>query len=138
PAPEQVQAALAVLLGEFLVDFPFANPASKANALALMLLPFVREMIDGPTPNHHIGASTEGTGKGLCAAACAFPALGREIELNPQKENEAEWRKALTSAFMAGGEHFFIDNITLCPIDSGTLAPARAGRVLGGPVLGRD
>jgi hypothetical protein len=132
PTSHQVEAARALILDELLVDFPFANQASKANALAATLLPFVREMIEGPTPPHHFEASTEGTGKGLCVAACAFPALGREIDLNPQKESEAEWRKALTSAFVSGGSHFLIDNMynplgwdnTPMPVDSGTLAAA--------------
>jgi hypothetical protein len=132
PMEAQVEQARQLLLGELLVDFPFANEASRANALAVMLLPFVREMIDGPTPNHHFTASTEGTGKGLCAAACAFPSLGREMDLNPQKASEAEWRKALTSAFVSGCTHYVIDNMsnlpswdqTPMPVDSGTLAMA--------------
>jgi hypothetical protein len=136
PTDEQVEQAKSLLFGHLLVDFPFANQASRANALAVTLLAFVREMIDGATPNHHFGASTEGTGKGLLAAACAFPALGREIELTPQKENEAEWRKALTSSFMSGATHFFLDNITLCPLDSGTLAAAWTVRFWRDRILG--
>ena len=116
-------------------DFPFANAASRANALAVMLLPFVRLMIDGPTPPHHFTASTEGTGKGLCASACSYPYLGRELDINVQKESEAEWRKALTSFFMSGGSHYFIDNMYNPPgwddvprdVDSGGLAAAWTG-----------
>jgi putative DNA primase/helicase len=89
-------------------------------------------MIDGPTPNHHFEASTEGTGKGLLAAACAFPAIGRELDINAQKESEAEWRKALTSAFISGSSHFLLDNMynplgwddVPQEVNSGTLAAA--------------
>ena len=101
-------------------------------------------MIDGPTPNHHFEAATEGTGKGLCAAAAAFPAQGREVDLNPQKESEAEWRKALTSAFMSGVPYYLIDNMynplgwddIPMPIDSGTLAMAWTTRFYRDRILG--
>jgi hypothetical protein len=62
PGESDVREALSLLLGDLLGDFTFANQASRANALAVMLLPFVRLMITGPTPNHHFTASTEGTG----------------------------------------------------------------------------
>jgi len=52
-APE---AALALILDELLVDFPFVSKADMAHALALMLLGFVRDLIDGPTPLSWIGA----------------------------------------------------------------------------------
>lgn len=144
PTDADVAAAKELILGELLIDFPFANKASRANALAVTLLPFVRPLINGPTPNHHFTASTEGTGKGLCAAACAFPAIGREIDLNPQKESSAEWRKALTSAFMAGVSHFLIDNFenpkgwddALLPVDSGVLAMAWTTRYWRDRILG--
>ena len=144
PTSDDIESAKALLLNDLLVDFPFAEDASRANAFGLMLLPFVRYMIEGPTPNHHFSASTEGTGKGLCAYACAFPALGRELDFSPQKESEAEWRKALTSAFLSGANYFFIDNIInpvgwedmLLPIDSGTLAMAWTVRYYRDRILG--
>ena len=144
PTSRQIAAAKNLLLDDLLVDFPFANRASRANALAVMLLPFVRQMIDGPTPNHHIEASTEGTGKGLLAAATAFPALHREIDLNPQKESEAEWRKAITSALVSGCSHFLIDNMynpagwdnVPMDLDSGTLAMAWTARYWRDRLLG--
>jgi len=55
------------LLDELLIDFPFADEASRANALALLLLPYVRPLIVGPTPLHLITAPTQGTGKDLLA-----------------------------------------------------------------------
>jgi hypothetical protein len=145
PTPLDVYEAKCLILDELLVDFTFANQASRANAVACMLLPFVRLMIDGPTPNHHFTASTEGTGKGLLASACAFPYLGRDIDVNSQKESEGEWRKALTSFFLSGNTVFFVDNLSNVPgwdgepqiIDSGTLAmawtaPRYTDRLLGG------
>jgi hypothetical protein len=145
PDSEDVRWAKSLLIDDLFCDFPFANAASLANAVALTLLPFVRSMVSGPTPLHHHTAATEGTGKTLLAVACSYPSLGRELNLNPQKEGESEWRKALTSTFMAGHTHFFIDNLnnppgwdgTPTPIDSGVLAlaltaPYYVDRKLGG------
>jgi hypothetical protein len=144
PSTAQVEAAKDLIFKEYLVDFPFADDASKANALACMLLPFVRLMIDGPTPLHLFEASTEGTGKGKLARACAFPALGRELSAMSQREDEAEWRKSFTTMFQSGGSHLYIDNLynpkswdgTPMPIDSANLAfaltePIWVDRILG-------
>jgi len=65
------------LLDSLLGDFPFADQASRANALALLLLPFVRPLIDGPTPLHLIEAAKPGTGKGLLADVVHAIATGR-------------------------------------------------------------
>lgn len=145
PTARQVKAAKSLLLDDLLIDFSFANQASRAGAVAFTLLPFVRSMIAGPTPLHHVSASTEGTGKTLLVIACAWPSLGREINLTPQKESDAEWRKAITTAFMVGATHFSIDNLNNplgwddipIPVDSGVLAmaltaPFYTDRILGG------
>lgn len=145
PTPSQVETAKCLLFDDLFIDFPFSTRASKANALAVTLLPFVRLMIDGPTPLHVFEASTEGTGKGKLANACAYPSLGRDLCSTPQKEDEAEWRKAITTTFMSGASHFYIDNMynprgwddTMLPIDSASLAlaltqPYWKDRILGG------
>jgi hypothetical protein len=46
-----VQAAKHLLVQDLLVDFPFDSQASLAHALALVLLPFVRPLIDGRRPS---------------------------------------------------------------------------------------
>lgn len=132
PKPHEVDAAKALIFDDYLCDFPFDGPTSKANALACMLVPFVRLVIPGPTPMHEFGASTEGTGKGKLANACAFPSIGRPLSASSQKEDEAEWRKALTSTLMTGDTHLYLDNMNNptswegvpLPIGSGNLAKA--------------
>jgi hypothetical protein len=57
--------ALAWLFDELLHDFPFADEASRAHTLALVLEPFVRPAIHGPTPLYLIDAPIRGAGKGL-------------------------------------------------------------------------
>lgn len=144
PTVADVEQARGLLLDDLLVDFIFKTQASKANTIACMLLPFVRAMIDGPTPNHHFGASTEGTGKTLLATVAAYPSLFRELDLSPQKESEAEWRKALTSWFAKGASHVYIDNMynpmgwddMPLLVDSGTLAMAWTSRYYRDRLLG--
>jgi hypothetical protein len=145
PSDADVANALSLIFSDLLVDFPFCDQASKANALAALILPFVRRMIDGPTPLHAFEAATEGTGKGKLAKACAYPSTGYELNSSPQKENEAEWRKAITTALMSGRSHIFFDNMynplgwdnAPLPIDSASLAsaltqPVWTDRILGG------
>src|SRR5262249_21633154 len=55
------------LLYELLLDFPFVSDADRTNAIAVLLLPFVRNLIDGPTPLHLIEKPTPGTGASLLA-----------------------------------------------------------------------
>lgn len=144
PTPAQVETAVRFIVDDYLGDFPFADQASRANAVACMMLPFVRPMIDGATPMHLFEASTEGTGKGLLAQACAFPSLGRDLRSSPQKEDEAEWRKSITSILTGAPSHIYYDNMynpvnwrdDMLPIDSGTLALAITQRVWTDRILG--
>ncbi|MGG5819616.1 DUF7146 domain-containing protein [Falsiroseomonas sp. HW251] len=54
PTATDVAGARSLLLDELLGDFPFTSEAERAHALCLLLLGFVRAMIDGPTPLHLI------------------------------------------------------------------------------------
>jgi hypothetical protein len=110
PTQENIRAARR-LLDNFLVDFPFANEASKAHALAFMLLPFVREMIEGPTPLHLFDAPKAGTGKSLLMGILSnvFIPYGAAMQTAPKEEDE--WRKRLTTNFRDGQSHLLFDNI---------------------------
>lgn len=121
PTPENVDRARSLLLDDLFVDFPFRDDASRAHAVALFLLPYVRPMIAGATPLHLIDAPTPGTGKGLLGDVCAIPALGRELPSTTAGKDDDEWRKRITAALMDGGAFVSIDNITQ-PLDSGALA----------------
>ena len=48
PTPADVAAARALICDELLGDFPFVSPAERAHAVALLLLGFLRGMVDGP------------------------------------------------------------------------------------------
>ena len=85
--------AVATLREDLLGDFPFVGPADLAHALALILLPFVRDLIRGPTPLHLVGAHVRGTGKSLLARCAAIPAMGRKVA--PTTFSEANLMAAL-------------------------------------------
>lgn len=112
PTLQEVVAARALILDDLLVDFPFDGPAERANAVAALLLPFVRPMISGPTPLHFFEAPVPSTGKGLLAATIGIVATGMPVTATPLPETNDEIRKAITSALLGGAEFIFFDNIT--------------------------
>src|SRR5207248_3320586 len=74
PGQADVQHAVRLIVDDLLGDFPFVAQAERAHAVALLLLPFVRSLIDGLTPLHLVEAPSPGTGKGLLVTACLMPA----------------------------------------------------------------
>jgi hypothetical protein len=67
PTAADLDRARALIVDDLLIDFPFVSDPDRAHAVALFLLPFVRELIAGPTLLHLIEAPTMGSGKGLLA-----------------------------------------------------------------------
>lgn len=137
PTEADVARARSLVLDELLVDFPFVSEADRAHAVALFLLPFVRDLVDGPTPLHLIEAPTEGSGKGLLAEVCLIPAVGRRFGTMTAGRDSEEWRKAITSALRAGHDVTWIDNVTR-PLDSGDLAAALTTHVWEDRLLGKS
>lgn len=138
--PKHVDEARAII-EELIQDFPFAcddagDSPDHDNALALLLLPFVRELIDGPTPLHLIEASMPGSGKGLLATSLLYPSLG-QICGAPQPENDAELKKLLTASIKACSPIFYLDNITR-PITSGEFAAAITMSIWNDRILGES
>lgn len=135
PTPANVEQAKGLIVDELLGDFPFKDDASRAHAVGLVLLPFARPMIDGPTPLHLVDSPMPGTGKGLLISACALPATGRDVHSMAPGKDEDEWRKRLTSTLLLGGTHLSIDNIRE-PLDSGVLASALTQEYIEDRILG--
>jgi putative DNA primase/helicase len=111
PDADDVEQAKELLLGELLGDFPFVDEASRANTLALFLLPFVRDLIDGPTPLHHIDAPQEGTGKSLLAEVWGAVALGRALPSFGEVTRPDDWQKTILAALMEAPPVIFLDNL---------------------------
>lgn len=112
PSAEDVTYAKHLLLGELLVDFPFAVPGDRAAAVAMILTPFVRELIHGPTPLHFVEAPSPGSGKGLLASVCLMPALGpRGTNWIAFPDEEDEARKQITSLLLEHRGAVLWDNL---------------------------
>ena len=122
PADTDVAQALG-LIQELIGDFPFEAEADRTHAVALMILPFVRDLIQGPTPLHLIEAPAPGSGKGLLASALLLPATGGDVGLMTQGRDEDEWRKRITTRLQEGKAAILIDNVNR-PLESGTLSSA--------------
>jgi len=107
---KDVEQAVA-LLDNLICDFPFEDAASRAHTFAFMLLPFVRDLIDGPTPLHLFDAPRAGTGKSKLMSLCAsiFSVEAGFLEDAPTSDDE--WRKRLTATFLEGGSHVLIDDV---------------------------
>lgn len=126
------------LLGELVYDFPFADNASNAHVIALGLLPFVRSMIDGPTPNHAVVAPPRGagTGKGLLVQAVLAPSLG-EIEAAPETKDREELRKVLLTVILENSPVYWVDNAHN-EINAGPFAAVLTARNWVDRVLGKS
>lgn len=133
PPPREVDQARDLILNDLLVDFPFANDgsgsasASRAHAVGLGLLPFIRPAIDEPVPLHLISAPVHGTGKGKLVQAIANVAIGQNAPETPEAEDDAEWRKRITSTLMGSPTFVLLDNLNQ-KLDSGSLASALTSR----------
>ena len=131
---ETVVEARDFLLNDLLGDFAFADEASKANALALLLLPFVRDLIDGPTPMHVILAPEPGTGKTLLAETALLPGCG-DVPVTPDADSDDQWRKGLTASLLSGARALLFDNLKRA-LDTGALAAALTSGQWSDRVLG--
>ena len=123
------------LVEELLGDFPFTDDASRAHAIAAILLPFVRPMIDGPTPLHLFDAPVEGTGKTLLATLVSLITTGREIEPMAEATCDDEWRKRITAVLAEGPSIILLDNLNRL-LDAGSLASVLTSRRWKDRILG--
>ena len=137
PRVEDVARAKALLLDELLGEFPFVSQADRAQAMALGLLPYVRDLIGGPTPNHLIEAPVAGSGKGLLAQALLLPGVGIHLGIVSQVTEDEEWRKLITARLKEGRPVILIDNVTR-PLESGVLASALTATTWEDRILGKS
>jgi hypothetical protein len=124
------------LIKDLFLDFPFKGDADRAHAVALLLLPFVREMIIGPTPLHVCNAPEVETGKTLLVETALLPGCGH-VSPTTFGRDEAEQGKKLIGMLKHGRPAALFDNLK-GTIDSAPLEavitsyPNYSDRVLGG------
>ncbi|MDP9357295.1 MAG: bifunctional DNA primase/polymerase [Chloroflexota bacterium] len=136
PTEEEITKARDLILDDLIGEFPFTSEAERANAVALFLDPYVRDLIDGPTPLRLIEAPTPGSGKSLLADVLTRPAIGRQVGMMPGANDDDEWRKKITSQLRESPAAILIDNVS-GNLDSASLSIALTAtfwkdRLLGG------
>jgi putative DNA primase/helicase len=137
PSPQQIAAARSLLLDDLLGDFPFVSGAERAHALALLLLPFVRPMISGPTPLHMVEKPAPGTGATLMVDAISIVATGTSASVMVEGRDEDEWRKRLTAKLREIPSILLIDNLRR-QLDASSVAAALTAPYWEDRVLGKS
>lgn len=123
-----VQIAMSYLESAF-GDFVFKDAASRANLFASLLTPFVRSLIDGPTPLAIYDAPQAGTGNSLLAESVMMIATGRPPDTFSAPRDPEEWRKKITTMLVAGSPVVVIDNVEAV-LDSDALCSALTAMML--------
>lgn len=134
PSPAHLAQATA-LLDELLIDFPFSSPASKANAVAALLLRSVRLLVHGPAPLFLNSASMPGSGK---TALAQLPGVLYDGEVpavmpEPPKDDD-ELTKRIVGVLQVGQELAIFDNVNR-KLDSSILAGLATSTTFSGRAL---
>ena len=91
--------------------------------MALLLLGFLRAMIDGPTPLHLIEKPTPGTGATLMVDVIATILTGAGASVMTEGRDDEEWRKRVTAKLRQIPSIVLIDNLRH-KLDSSAVAAA--------------
>lgn len=105
-----VDNAVQLLTVDLLGDFCFVGESDLAHAVALLLLGFVRDRIDGPTPLHWADAPEARTGKGKLIDSLLAPAFG-VVPSGPLDSQESERRKKIATELAKGSPVVKFDNV---------------------------
>jgi hypothetical protein len=137
PSAQDIAAARSLLLDDLLGDFPFTSTAERAHALSLLLLSFLRAMIDGPTPLHLIEKPTPGTGATLMVDVIATVLTGVGASVMTEGRDDEEWRKRITAKLRQIPSLILIDNLRE-QLDSSALAAALTAPFWEDRILGQS
>lgn len=129
PSARDVARAKDLILENVYADFPFDDgddtngAASRAHTLCLLLQPFMRGVIDGPTPGFFISKPSPGTGAGKMVDATMLIATGSPGEARTETKDEDERRKSIVAALRSGTNYHWLDNLH-ADLDSAVYASA--------------
>lgn len=137
PAPEDIAAARSLLVEELAGDFPFVSESDRTHWLAALILPFVRRMINGPTPLHFVEAPCNGAGKSLLCDIVSIVATGQSAHAQTLPTHDDEAAKTITAELLDGRSIILLDNqneksrLNCPPLASVLTAQHWTGRLLG-------
>jgi putative DNA primase/helicase len=135
-ADERTQARENIF--DILRDFPFVNDHARANAIAMLMLGFIRPMLEGEdAPMHVFDAPVAGTGKGRLANVLSIIITGNTLPVTPEAENEAEWRKKIFAMMLESRPILAFDNLN-ARLSSETLCTLLTGGGLTDRILGQS
>lgn len=123
PTEAEIAAARELICDDLFGDFPFTGEAERAHVVSLLLLGFVRAMIEGPTPLHLIEKPTPGTGATLMVDAVATILTGTGASVMTEGRDDEEWRKRVTAKLRQIPSMILIDNLR-AKLDSSAVAAA--------------
>jgi hypothetical protein len=134
PTGDNIRQALAAL-EDVVIDFPFSRPTHQATWVAFVLTLLARHAFDGPAPLFLIDGNVRGCGKGLLCTVAGIIATGHDVAVTPYVDDNAEMRKQITTAVIAGDPVVLLDNVesTLggAALDAALTAPKWRDRILG-------
>ena len=98
---------------DWIEDFPFCDTSDKANAIALLLTPFIRTALPkGEVPPLFIvKANTQGSGKSTLAKILCAVTMGALPKPRNKASKEDEIAKHISAELIAGSEVIILDNI---------------------------
>ncbi|MFN4282414.1 MAG: toprim domain-containing protein [Alphaproteobacteria bacterium] len=137
PTQAEIASARALICDDLLGDFPFVGPAERAHVIALLLLGFLRGMIDGPTPLHLIEKPTPGSGATLMVDAIATILTGAGASVMTEGRDDDEWRKRVTAKLRQVPAIVLIDNLRN-KLDSAAVAAALTAPFWEDRILGQS
>ncbi|SFC90413.1 DUF7146 domain-containing protein [Tropicimonas isoalkanivorans] len=123
PTSAEIAAARTLICDDLLGDFPFTGDAERSHVVSLLLLGFLRGMIDGPTPLHLIEKPAPGTGATLMVDAITGILTGAGASVMTEGRDDEEWRKRVTAKLRQIPSIVLIDNLR-ATLDSSALAAA--------------
>jgi hypothetical protein len=137
PSRQEVERAKSLLVDDLFVDFPFEAPSSRAHAIALLVTPFVREIIDGLVPMVAVIAPTVGSGKTKLANAISLVVTGDDITVMSLELGREEMEKRITPLLLEAAPYGMFDN-AVGKIDHPALAAVLTTKMWTGRVLGQS
>ena len=137
PTAAEIETARSLILTDLLGDFAFTGEAERAHAAALLLLPFLRLLIDGPTPLHLVEKPSPGTGATLMVEAILLVAYGETLGGMIAPASDEEMDKRIMAKLSEGARVLFFDNLQ-SKLDSSALAMALTAGEYEGRCLGKS
>lgn len=116
-------------------EFPYSGPKDLAHIVSLLLQPFARELISGPTPLYLVEAPSPGSGKSLSVDVIQMVVLGYVPAVSSLPEEEREVKKVITANLLEGPQFIYFDNVRRV-IDSNSLSSALTSENYKDRVLG--